>query len=994
MNATPVLWGSIFFNIFKLCKFKLWYDRILTMSDKKPKKFVGLHAHTGFSTFDGLGYPNEHIDFVMENGGDAFAITEHGHMNSYAHAQMYERKLRSKGANFKFLPGVEAYYHPSLQQWSEDKARIEEEKKEKKSKKAGMSMSVEDENDSKKSKWNNPINRRHHLVLLAKSQKGLENAFTLVSRGQKEGFYRFPRIDLKMLKEHGEDIIMSTACVAGPLASDIFSEFDVPWDQLKPNLIKSKSQLDSIVAKLENHVDKFVDCVGEENFNIELQFNDLGAQHLANRVYIELAKKTGLPLVAAADSHYCRPELWKDRELYRKLGWLNYENFDPSLLPQSVEDLKCELYPKNADQMWGAYKKHCAPYGFYDDEIICGAVERTWHIAHDLIGNVQPDTSMKLPSYVVPKDKTAFGALVEFCKEGLVEKGLHTRPEYVSRLKRELHVIKDKNFAEYFLTMRAIMQIAQKKMLVGAGRGSSAGALMCYVLGITQIDPIKYGLIFERFISKHRKEYPDVDSDIADRDTLINILKGEFGKENILPISNYNTFKLKSLVKDISRFYNISFKEVNDALRPLDKEVRRGVLKQGMDKNMFELKWEDSLKHCETFRNFIDRHPEVAEHVQVLLKQNRSLGKHAGGVIISENIDSRMPVIVSKGEPQTPWVEGMHYKHLEHFGWIKFDLLGLETLRIITNTIVLILQRREGNENPTFEQVRNWYDENLSPEKLDLTDEKVYRYIYDGGRWAGIFQFTERGAQNFAKRSKPRSITDIAAVTSIFRPGPLGASVDKTYIKAKKNPEGVAYDHPLIEESLSETYGHIVFQEQLMRLGNTVGGLDLDDCDKLRKVLTKRSVSGASQAKEDAKKLEKKFIEGAQKNGISKDIATELFEKMAYFSSYGFNKSLYAEELINTYSKDGDYLFTKAIKDIEAGECVHSRDEATGNDIFVEVLDRHDHGMIDVHEFELEDGTKFNCTMDHKFRTKGGRMLPMHVILKENLDIVVDKANM
>ena len=179
-----------------------------------------------------------------------------------------------------------------------------------------------------------------------------------------------------------------------------------------------------------------------------------------------------------------------------------------------------------------------------------------------------------------------------------------------------------------------------------------------------------------------------------------------------------------------------------------------------------------------------------------------------------------------------------------------------------------------------------------------------------------------------------------------------------------------------------------------MRLGNTVGGLDLDDCDKLRKVLTKRSVSGASQAKEDAKKLEKKFIEGAQKNGISKDIATELFEKMAYFSSYGFNKSLYAEELINTYSKDGDYLFTKAIKDIEAGECVHSRDEATGNDIFVEVLDRHDHGMIDVHEFELEDGTKFNCTMDHKFRTKGGRMLPMHVILKENLDIVVDKANM
>jgi DNA polymerase-3 subunit alpha len=960
------------------------------MDDKKPKRFVGLHAHTGFSTFDGLGYPDEHIDYVMETGGDALAITEHGHMNSYAHAQMYERKLRAKDAGFKFIPGFEAYYHPDLKQWEADRARLAEEKKEKKKAKADHTSTAENEADSKKSKWKNPLNRRHHMVLLAKSQKGLENIFTLVSRGQKEGFYRFPRIDLDMLKKHGQDVIISTACVAGPLASDIFSEFDVPWDELKPDLIETKQQLDSIVNKVENHVDRLIDCVGEENFNIELQFNELGAQHLANRVYLELAKKTGLPLIATADSHYCRPELWKDRELYRKLGWLNYENFDPSLLPQSIEDLKCELYPKNADQMWGAYKKHCSPYGFYDDQVTCDALERTWHIAHDQIGDVQPDVSMKLPSYVVPKGKTAFGALVEYCKEGLVQKGLHVKPQYVERLKAELRVIKDKNFAEYFLTMRAIMQLAQKRMLVGAGRGSSAGALACYVLGITQIDPIKYGLIFERFISRHRKEYPDVDSDVADRDELIGILKNEFGKENILPISNYNTFKLKSLVKDISRFYNISFKEVNDALRPLDKQVRKAVLKPGVDKNMFELKWDDALKHCETFRNFIDQHPEVAEHVRVLLKQNRSLGKHAGGVIISENIDQRMPVIVSKGEPQTPWVEGMHYKHLEHFGWIKFDLLGLETLRIINNTVSLILQRHHDIEDPSFGQIKEWYDNNLCPMKLDMDDERVYKYIYDSGRWAGIFQFTERGAQSFAKRSKPRSITDIAAVTSIFRPGPLGAKVDKTYIKAKRSPEEVVYEHPLIEECLKDTYGHIVFQEQLMQLGNAVGGLSLDDCDRLRKTLTKRSVSGASAAKQEAKDLEKMFIAGAQKNGISEQLAIELFEKMAYFSSYGFNKSLQATTEISLCDKNGAFVENRHIADVNTGDYVLSRDENTGINVPARVKNRHDHGIIDTYEFMLEDGKTIKCTMDHKFRTTDGHMLPMHTIIKENLDIVVE----
>jgi DNA polymerase-3 subunit alpha len=266
----------------------------------------------------------------------------------------------------------------------------------------------------------------------------------------------------------------------------------------------------------------------------------------------------------------------------------------------------------------------------------------------------------------------------------------------------------------------------------------------------------------------------------------------------------------------------------------------------------------------------------------------------------------------------------------------------------------------------------------------------VYKYIYDSGRWAGIFQFTERGAQSFVKRSKPRSITDIAAVTSIFRPGPLGAKVDKTYIKAKRNPEEVVYEHPLIEECLKDTYGHIVFQEQLMQLGNTVGGLSLDDCDRLRKTLTKRSVSGATAAKQEAKELEKMFIAGAQENGISVQLAAELFEKMAYFSSYGFNKSLQATTEISLFNKNGTFVENRHIADINTGDYVLSRNENTGINVPVRVKNRHDHGVIDTYEFMLEDGKTIKCTMDHKFRTTDGHMLPMHTIIKENLDIVVE----
>ena len=601
-------------------------------------------------------------------------------------------------------------------------------------------------------------------------------------------------------------------CLGGPLSFSVFEKLQqVPFDELSFKLLDDESLLNSIILNIENTYDQLVDAIGKDNVYLELQFNKLSAQHLVNRAIIEFAKKNSLvdKLSVTCDSHYSNPEHWKERELYKKLGWLNFQNFDPNLLPKSKDELKCELYPKNAKQVWETYLETSDGMSFYDDEFIKNAIERTHDIAHNEIGDISPDRSMKLPSYVVPEGYSDNKALLEACKKGLIERGLDKNPTYIERIKTEYDVIKKMNFSRYFLTMQSIISTAKEKMLVAPGRGSAGASLIAYVLGITNIDPIEYNLSFYRFLNPARQGYPDIDSDVSDRDLLINLLRQKFGDENVIPISNYNTFKLKSLIKDISRFYGIPFEEVNTALSTVEDDVRKQVLKPGTDKNLFVLEYEDAMKYSKSLNDFIDSHPEVAEPIKILFKQNRSLGRHAGGVIVSEKIKERMPLILAKGEPQTPWVEGMHYKHLEEFGWVKFDLLGLETLRIIERCISLILERKEGVKNPTFDDVKSWFNKHMDPKNIDLNDQHVYENVYHKGKWCGIFQVTQTGAQRLFQKAKPRSIIDIATLTSIYRPGPLGANVDKLYVDAKNNPEKIDYGHPLIKKVLEPTAGCI-----------------------------------------------------------------------------------------------------------------------------------------------------------------------------------------
>ena len=902
---------------------------------KAPNRFVGLHAHSGFSTFDGLDYPQDHIDYVRENNMDAWALTDHGHMNGFCHAYTHAKKLNKAGANFKFIPGCEMYVHPDLNVWQLDyEIRKAAKRGDKDAQHQLMtqreaiatpllasvdaddeiidvtiedaSMTVENEDETKSSKFYDPIKRRHHLVVLPKTSTGLQRLFGLVSQGYLDGFYRFPRIDYGMLKEAaaGDHLMVSSACIGGPLAYEVFKHLQqVEFDDLNQELLNDPILFEKILTGVGNGVGGLVDAVGRKNVYLELQFNKLNAQHLVNRALIEFANREGMQdqLIVTCDSHYSNPNHWRERELYKKLGWLNYKDFDPDQLPKSIDDLKCELYPKNAEQVWDSYHKTKGEATFYDDEQIRDAIERTYDIAHDVIGEIHPDVSMKLPSYVVPEGKSDDRALLELCIEGMKTRGLADKQEYIDRLKYELRVIKNKNFSRYFLTMHTIINIAKKRMLVGPGRGSAAASLVAYVLELTNIDPIKYGLMFERFLNPSRKGAPDIDTDVSDRDLLIELLRSELGERNVIPISNYNTFKLKSLVKDVSRFYSIPFNEVNQALKTVETDVKRAVMTRGQDKNLFVLKYSDAVKHSKTFRAFIEKYPEVGEPIEILFQQNKALGRHAGGVIISEDIAERMPIIMARGEMQTPWVEGMQYKHLEDFGWIKFDLLGLETLRLVERAISLILRRHHGIEDPTFDQIKAWFDEHMDPNVLDMDDPKVYDYVYKDGNFAGVFQLTSSGSQKLFKRAQPKSIIDIATLTAIYRPGPLSAKVDRLYVKAKKNPEDIDYGHPLIKEVLEETYGMIVFQEQVMKLCAVVAGFPEAETDTLRRNIMKRKGSEQHETLAAATATKKRFVAGAVKNGVPERIADELYEKILYFAGYGFNRAHSVSYAVDSY---------------------------------------------------------------------------------------------
>jgi len=843
-------------------------------------KFVGLHAHSvAGSIFDAIGYPQDHMDFAYENGMDALALTDHGNMNGLAHQVLHAKKMRGEGREFKPIFGCEAYFIPSIEEWREeyDKAMADKKKARSIKREDQSGATVEDEEGSKKRQ--DILRRRRHLVLLAQNATGLSNLFKLVSESYKpENFYRYPRIDYKLLEKYGEGIIASSACLGGIYAGCY-------WEN------RADGE-EAVLESMREATRRMVDIFGDRWYG-EIQWHNIPEQHELNQYIIKIAEEFGIGLLSTADSHYPSLDAWKDRELYKRLGWLGKSTSRPDYLsdelPISINDTNCELYPKNGDQMWENYQRFSQQCGFeYDDDLVLRSIEESHHIAFDRIETFLPDNTVRLPDFVVPEGATATQALVSYSSDGLRSRGFHTNQEYVDRLKRELDVIDDRGFSKYFLTMKAIADTATNMMLTGPGRGSAAGSLVAYVLGITQVDPIEYGLLFSRFLRSDATDYPDIDYDISDSMVIKEKLVEMWGEDCVAPISNWNTLQLRSLIKDISKFYEIPFTEANTVTSIMMREATpEAKKKHGIKAGVYSPTWEEVMEYSPSLQAYLSKYPAVKAHVEGLVGQVRSCSRHAGGVVIAENLDRSMPLINSGGVRQVPWAEGQNVRHLEPMGFIKFDLLGLSTLKMMEGCIEHILRCHHNVENPTFEDVREYYDKHLHPDVLDMNDQEVYENIFHAGRWAGVFQFTEEGAQRFCTRVKPHNIIDLSAITSIYRPGPLSADVHEEYVEAKESPHYIQYLSDEVQEITEETFGFLVFQEQIALLAHKLGGLTLDEGNLLRKVLTKKG-TGKGSVKS---KLHDKFISGCVTNGLDRDVAQNLWDKFEYFSGYGFNKS-------------------------------------------------------------------------------------------------------
>lgn len=882
-----------------------------------PTKFVNLHGHSGFSIGDGFGTPAEHIDYVISTGGTALALTDHGNMSGISHQKLYEASLIKKGINFRAIPGVEAYFIDSLNVWKTTREDYLAQRKEEKANKETeeLNTSIESEEDTQKS-LTNPLYERSHLILLPKTDNGLRSLFGAISESVISGYYKQPRMDFEILRKHvaKNEVVASSACVSSVFSKTILAHYKKfgLWRDWKKEDIDFDYDFEEIQKELKERLGLFLDIFGEENFFLELQFNKFVWQNLLNKHLIQLSKETGTKLVVTCDSHYPRPELWREREIYKAMARQNFlkETFDIKSLPNSVEELATELYPKSVEQLWAYYKKVTENYNFYEDETVKDAIERTHDIAWNLIGNVQIDKRVKLPGIekIVDKanlktwheklgeatdeDTIAFRELMTFCIQELKNRNLSANKVYVERLHHELDVIKHLKFSKYFLTYRKIIEIINTKMFYGAGRGSGGASLVCYLLDLTKVDPIKNNLLFARFLSKGKTSWPDLDQDFADRDEAVRLITDYFGYQSVVPVTNFAQLQIKSLIKDTARLFGIPFEEINQYTSKIDSEARAEAKKrEDFDANTWFLTYDAAEADSPTFREVLQKYPEFASIIKNLFKQIKNISRHAGGVLLTENASSDMPLIKVGGELQTPWTEGLNFRHLEEFGFLKFDILGLGTLRIFEECVKRILIK-QGNKNPSFLQIREWFEERLSPQTQNFDDPKVYKHVFWEKNFSGIFQFVQKNVQDFVSKLKPTSVLDLAICTSLFRPGPLGVGADKLYLKNRESPEEIRYLHPLMKEILKETSGVQVFQEDIQMIVHKLAGWPLDETDRVRKAFTKKDIGNLEKTRKEREQIRKEFVEGCLKvNNISEKISNRIFDDIEEFVKYSFNKS-------------------------------------------------------------------------------------------------------
>jgi len=662
-----------------------------------------------------------------------------------------------------------------------------------------------------------------HLVLIAKNKEGYKNLVKLVSTGHLEGFYYKPRISHELLEKYKEGLICLSACIGGELGQYI----------LQGNSAKAKE-----TAKY------YKDLFGEDYY-IELQDHGMEEQKKVNPVLLNIAKELDIELVITNDSHYTKKSDAKAHDILLCLQTGKTYN-DPGRMrfPNN------EFYIKNYDDLKTSF-------GWLDEEIFNRAIDNTVAVAEKCNIIIEMGKSI-LPNYPVPATYTSESYLNKIAREGLIERYEDVTPELEERLKYELKIIEEMGFAAYFLIVSDFIKYSlDHDIPVGPGRGSAAGSLVAYVLGITNIDPIRHNLLFERFLNPERVSMPDIDIDfcIDKREKVIDYVGEKYGKDKVCQIITFGTLAAKAAMKGVARVLDIPYAESDKLAKMIPTAVK--------------VKIDDALQEGMDLKKMYDSDPKVKELVDLAksiegIKNN--IGTHAAGVIISRDpLSDVIPVLRSK---DGVIITGFPMADIEKLGLLKMDFLGLRNLTIIDNTLKMIKDRK-GIE----------FDIN----KISLEDEKVYELLSKGDT-DGVFQLESAGMKTLVKDLRPSTFEDLGALVALFRPGPLNSGMVKDFVQRKHGRAKVEYAHPMLESMLKDTYGTIVYQEQIMQIAQVLAGYTLGQADILRRAMGKKKF----EVMEKQKAL---FIAGAKKNDIPEQTATELFDTMTEFAAYCFNRS-------------------------------------------------------------------------------------------------------
>jgi DNA polymerase-3 subunit alpha len=769
-------------------------------------QFVHLHVHTDYSLLDGACETSELLDEASRQKMPAVAITDHGNLFAAANF-FYEASKR----DVKPIIGCEVYVAKGSRHDRGEKTN-------------GDSGQDRGELDP-------GMRGTNHLVLLCESQEGYQNLIKLVSTGFLEGFYYKPRIDYELLSKHSKGLIALSACLRGAVTEAVLEE---KYDQARENAYRLR------------------DIFGKGNFFLEIQDQGIDIERTVNRELLRLSKETGIPLVTTNDCHYLRHEDAHAQEVL-----LCIQTGKTMTNPQRMKFATDQFYFKSAAEM-------AQVFGELPD-----ALSRTVDIAARC--NVKIERiPHPFPEFQVPEGHTAGSYFEKVVREGfaarvpylerLAKQGLlrHSLADYERRLTAEIEMIKKMRYEGYFLIVWDFIHYARAQDVpVGPGRGSAAGSLVSYAMRITDVDPLQYNLLFERFLNPERVSLPDIDIDFCmrRRGELIDYVTRKYGRENVAQIITFGTMAAKAAIKDVGRAMDIPYGDV-DRLAKLVP-------------NALGITLEKALAEAPVLKSTIEGDEQLKDLMKVALRLEglaRHASTHAAGVVISPRpLMEVVPIYKTNRDEITTQYD---MNALERVGLLKMDFLGLTTLTVLHDTVAMVEKNRGVK---------------IDLDNLPLDDAESYK-LFARGDTTAIFQFESHGMRDILRRYQPSRIEDLTALNALYRPGPIQGGMIDDFINRKQGKTKVSYELPQLKEILEETYGVILYQEQVMQIANVLAGFSLGEADILRRAMGKKK-------KEEMAAQRAKFMAGCLANRIPEKKAERIFDLMEEFAGYGFNKS-------------------------------------------------------------------------------------------------------